>query len=235
MSSPSSVVPRALGGKCRCRRVVLFTALSLGTIGSLILLLLTMMILVIKLSLTKIAQTIFILTIAFLVFFIGLLVFAIYASCKVSQILRIIVTVIFIVLGLGLFALSLYCLIANGSIFEALGSLWDDPILDDSLDFVDVLEKGFHCCGWNETRPSCRNSFEDLCNETFKRVFSKDFAAVSASLLVLSMALLTGSVFAVKTLFVPELPNDREQSLGGSLIGSARGNARSKHYNASSW
>jgi hypothetical protein len=235
MNNATDLVPHSLGRKCRCRQVVLFTVLSLGTIGILIIILLTTMILFITLKLTEIGQSIFIITIVSLALSIALLIFAIYASCKRSHILRIVVTVIFIVLGLGMCTLSLYCLIANDSILQALGSLWDAPISDDSLKLIIALEDGFHCCGWNESRQSCRDPFAELCNEAFKRVFSKEFEAISVSLLVCSMALLTGSVFAVKTLFVSELPSDRDQGIGGSLIGSARGNARSKHYNATNW
>jgi hypothetical protein len=198
-------------------------------------LLLTAMILFVKFNLTEVGRSIFIVTIVLFVLSIGLLIFAIYASCTTKQILRIIATVVFIVLGLSVFILSLYCLAANGTILRALESLWDEPISEKYIEYVEALEKGFQCCGWNESRPPCRGLFDAPCNSTFRRVFSKEFAAVSATLLVLSMALLTGCVFAVRTLFVPELPSDRDQSLGGSLIGSARSNARSKHYNASAW
>jgi hypothetical protein len=226
--------PRSRFSRCRCRRVVLFTALSIGTTGILIISLLAAIVCFIKYNLTEVGRTIFIVTVLFLVISIALLVFTIYASWKKNHILRGTATIIFIVLGLSTFGLALYCLAGKNVILRGLGSLWDEPI-DDYVRYVEALEKSFHCCGWSDPREECQEKFTKLCNETFSHVFSHGFAAVSGSLLVFSVILLTGCVFAVRTLFVPELPSDKDQAMSGSLIVSVKGNSGSRHYNASEW
>jgi hypothetical protein len=125
-------------------------------------------------------------------------------------------------------ALSLYCLAWEGLILRALGALWDEPLSDASAGYVAALENAFRCCGRSESRPSCR----DQCSVTLGRMFSKGFAA---SLLLFSLAPLTGCAFAVRALLVPELPSDRDESLSESLIGPARSHGRSRHYNVSAW
>jgi hypothetical protein len=197
--------------------------------------LLTALILIIKYRLTEVGRSIFATTIALLILTAILLAFSIYASCKRNRILRIILTIVCIAVGLGGLALSLYCLAGKGAILHALGSLWDEPISEKYIEYVAALENAFECCGWNDSRPSCSTQFTDLCNATFSRVFSRGFAAVSSALLVVSLALLSGCVFAVRAVLTPELPSDRDESLSGSLIGSARADGRSKHYNASAW
>jgi hypothetical protein len=206
----------------------------MGTVGCLIALLVTAIVMFVIFNLTYVGRTIFIVTIVFLGLSVALFVFAIYASCKSSRTLRLILAIVFICISLGVIALAAYCLAAKGSILSAFEDLWDEPVSGSSLKSVEALERGFHCCGWSAPRELCQERETKLCNATLEGAFSKKFAPVSAALLAFSAVLLAGCAFGVRTLFVPELPSNVDHDLSASLTGSAR-NSRVRHYNASAW
>jgi hypothetical protein len=166
-----------------------------------------------------------------------LFIFALYASCHRRLALRVSVIILFLLFDAGIIGLGAYALFLRSSVLPWLSDLWDkaDPT-EAEFRYIDALEKGFDCCGWETYRPEC-NTPDDvsLCEPTISRIYKRYFTPAAAALLSFGVVLLIATIIACRVLCTSKPDNDRDRSLSEALVGSSHATARTTHFNNYTW
>jgi hypothetical protein len=188
-----------------CARV-LFTVLTLLTIGISAAMLILVLVAFVTMELKSFSQDIFIAIIIAMVVSILILGFGIYASCCGGKGAQTILTLIYLVYALALGALGIAILAMKNPILSQIGDLWDsdDPDISAAVDNIRDQE---HCRGWgNETDQSidCKLKIEDL--------YKKYGIPAGAVLIVLFLLLLVGVFFAFKSICSKDDEPDLDRS-----------------------
>jgi hypothetical protein len=172
-----------------CRNGVLFTVLTLLTIGASSALFIVMVAFFVHFKLSTAESGLFAGIIAAMCVSLLLLLYGFYASLCGSRGHKFLLAVLYCIFAVLIALLGIFILALRNKISTSVGELFDKH---SGSSFVTMLEEELQCSNWTGcTDPPC-------CKDRFDELYRSYGNPIGASLIVLFVALMVGDFFAWK-------------------------------------
>jgi hypothetical protein len=169
-----------------CRRGLVFTALTLLTIGVSTALFISVVYYFVSLKVQDANKSIFaVLVVAMVVSFL-LLVFGFWSSFRGPPCSKAVLAVIYAIYAVALLGIGVCLLAMKGQITDAVQEYFDD----NPGELRDAFQEGLNC-SWNDTNAAS-------CLDKFKEIYDTFGIGIGVGLIVLAVVLLIGDGFAWK-------------------------------------
>jgi hypothetical protein len=163
-----------------CCRKFFFLLISTFTLGVILALLITALVMGAKLQFFKTDKNLLPIFIAATVLSLLIFIFSVIVSCSQKRSFRIALSIIFIVFAITLLICGIIAIAREKDVIPGLEELWTGTSQPEK-DLVEALQESFSCCGWNATPSGCERS--SPCVEVIKPDVEKYWRGAAGALI----------------------------------------------------
>lgn len=177
-------------GNFHCGLSLLFTIMTLFTIGVTTVVFGFMLYYFKMMAITEASDALYAVLIIGLCVSLLILIYGTYASCCGGRCHKVIISLIYIIWALVLLAVGIYVLGSKGKLLDMLGEHWD---ANKEKGAISTAEQELKCSGWNVVTPGI-----STCKEVISGYYNKYGKPCAGVLIVLSLILFVGVFLAFK-------------------------------------